>query len=211
MKVGILTNGSIVDYDFYRKKIDQYDLIVCADGGLAHAIKMDVIPQVALGDFDSTPDHVLKYFGSKGTKMITYPTIKDQTDTEIALDYAMEQNPDAIDILAGLGSRFDHSLGNVHLLRKALGKGVACRIVTQHNEISLIDKEIKIEGLIGDGVSLLPLTECVKGVYTTGLGYPIANGELCIGSPYGISNYMTQAKAHIKIASGLLLVIKFWE
>ncbi len=211
MKIGILTNGSIVDYSFYKDKIDHYDLIICADGGLAHAMKMDIIPQVALGDFDSTTDHVIQLFKSKGTEIIRYSTIKNETDTEIALLYALAQKPDAIDILAGLGSRFDHSFGNVHLLKKAADLGVPCWIITENNEITLIKDKIKVTGEIGDGISLLPFTETVSHVYTSGLAYPVEDGEFHIGAPYGISNYMTKSKAEIKIDGGLLLVMKYRE
>ena len=211
MNIGILTNGWIGDYDFYKKRLKKYDYIICADGGLAHASKMDLVPKVALGDFDSTPDHIVKYFHSRGTKIISYSTIKNETDTEIALDYALDQRPESIDILAGIGSRFDHSLANVHLLKKALEKGVFCRIISENNEIMVIDSEILLEGEEGEGISLLPLTELVSQVYTRGLAYPVVNGEFRLGAPYGVSNYMNHTKAEIKIGSGLLLVMKYRE
>lgn len=209
MKIAILTNGSIVDYDFYKERLKKYDYIICADGGLAHAMKLDLVPQAALGDFDSTPNHVVEFFHSKGTKIIKYSAIKNETDTEIALDFAMNKKPESIDILAGLGSRFDHSLANVHLLKKALDKGVFCQIVTEKNDIILIDSEIRLEGEEGDGISLLPLTETVSHVYTRGLAYPVRNGEFHIGAPYGVSNYMNYPLAEIKIDGGLLLIIKY--
>lgn len=209
MNIGILTNGSITNYNFYKEKLKKYDVVICADGGLTHAAKLDLVPQVALGDFDSTSDHTLKYFQSKGTKIIRYSTIKNQTDTEIALDYALNERPESIEILAGLGSRFDHSLANVHLLKKALEKDIPCTIVTEHNEIMLIDSGILLEGEEGEGISLLPLTEVVRGINTRGLGYPIKDGEFLLGAPYGVSNYMNHIKAEIKIDEGLLLVMKY--
>ena len=135
MKIAILTNGSISNYEFYKLKLKAYDLIICADGGLAHAYKMDIIPHVALGDFDSTSVEIVDYYRLKGCQIIEYSTIKDETDTEIALNYALDQNPERVDILAGLGSRFDHSLANVHLLKKGLEQKIPSRIITENNEI----------------------------------------------------------------------------
>lgn len=209
MKIGILTNGSIRDYNFYKERLKQYDIIICADGGLNHAIKLGLIPHVALGDFDSTPSDLVAYFESKGTKIVRYSKVKDQTDTEIALDYAMDKNPASIDILSGIGSRFDHSLANVHLLKKALDRGAYCHIITENNDIMVIDSKVQLKGQEGEGVSLLPLTETVSGVYTNGLAYPIKDGILRLGAPYGVSNYMTHAIAEIKIDGGLLLVMKY--
>lgn len=209
MKVAILTNGSIASYDFYKNKIKDYDLVICADGGLNHAYKMDLVPGLALGDFDSTSAQVVDYFVSKGTKLVRHPSIKNETDTEIALDYAMDQGPTHIDILAGLGSRFDHSLANVHLLKKALDHKLACSIITEHNQVMVMDSHISLRGQVGDGVSLLPLTQNVKGINTWGLAYPIKDGQFQIGQPYGVSNYMSEPEAKITISQGLLLVIKY--
>lgn len=209
MKIAILTNGSILDNEFYKSKLKDYDLVICADGGLQHAYHMELVPQIAIGDFDSTSPEILSYYQEKGCKMMKHPTMKNETDTELALDYAIDQKPSCIDILAGLGTRLDHSLANVHLLKKSLDQGVLTRIITENNEVMLIDSNIKIKGTIGDGVSLLPLTSSVTGVFTTGLAYPVENGSFHIGKPYGVSNYMTGTVAHIKLKSGLLLVIKY--
>lgn len=209
MKIAILTNGSVLDKEFYQAKIKDYDLVICADGGLQHAYNMGLLPQIAIGDFDSTSPEIRSYYQGKGCKMMTHPSMKNETDTELALDYAINQKPESIDILAGLGTRLDHSLANVHLLKKTLDQGVLARIITEHNEVMLIDSNIKIKGTIGDGVSLLPLTSSVMGVFTTGLAYPVENGSFHIGKPYGVSNYMTGTMAQIKIKSGLLLVIKY--
>jgi len=209
MKIAILTNGLVLDERFYQSKITDYDLVICADGGLQHAYNMGILPQIAIGDFDSTPPEILSYYQEKGCKMIKHPCMKNETDTELALDYALDKEPSVIDIFAGLGTRLDHSLANVHLLKKGLDRGIFSRIITENNEVMLIGSKIEIKGKVGDGVSLLPLTSSVTGVFTRGLAYPVENGSFHIGKPYGVSNYMTQMKAQIKLSSGLLLVIKY--
>lgn len=209
MKIVILTNGAIENYDFYQPKFQSYDFIICADGGLKHAYKLGVLPNVALGDFDSTPKELLKYYHQKGCKVIQYDTVKDETDTQIALEYAINQKPQRIDIFAGIGSRFDHSLANVHLLLKGLDHNIPIRILTEHNEIMVTDSSLEVMGEQGDGISLLPLTKKVTTIHTSGLAYPIEGGVFNIGEPYGVSNYMSETKAKIEIASGLLLVMKY--
>lgn len=209
MKIAILTNGLVLNNGFYKPRFNDYDLVICADGGLRHAYNIGILPQVAIGDFDSTPAEILSYFQEKGCKMVKHPSMKNETDTELALDYALSKKPNYIDILAGLGTRLDHSLANVHLLKKILKQGILGRIITENNEVMLIDSQIRIKGTIGDGVSLLPLTSSVTGVFTTGLAYPVEDGSFHIGKPYGVSNYMTQTMAQIKLSRGLLLVIKY--
>lgn len=209
MKIGIITNGLVLDYEFYKEKLKDYDLLICADGGLKHAFKLGIIPHVAIGDFDSTPPEILAHYQKTKCEFIEYAVRKDETDTELALDYALAKNPSDVHVLVGIGTRFDHSLANVHLLKKALDHGILARIITENNEIMLVDSDVKIEGEIGEGISLMPLTQSVNHVFTTGLEYPIDNGTLEIGKPYGVSNYMTHTTGRIQFKSGLLLVIKY--
>lgn len=209
MEILILTNGHIDDYEFYKKRLKGYDLIICADGGLNHAYKLRLLPQLAVGDFDSTSKEILKYYYTRGCKFLEHPARKDETDTEIAINHAIEQKPRKIDIFAGIGSRFDHSLANVQLLKKGLDAKIDMRIITEHNEIMLIDSRIDIGGELGDGVSLIPLTMEVSGVNTKGLEYPLQNAKLYFGQSYGISNYMIKDRASIEIEEGLLLVAKY--
>ena len=79
--------------------------------------------------------------------------------------------------------------------------------MNDQNTVCLIEDEIELKGKEGQLVSLLPFSEKVEGVYTTGLAYSLIDGILPAGSPIGVSNYMISSKASIKIKKGLLLII----
>ena len=115
MKVLILTNGEYGDYSFC-KNIETFDKIICADNGIKHARYLQVSPDYILGDFDSGSVEDLEYFRKQGLHIEQVPTIKDETDTELAIDKAISLGATSICIYGGLGSRIDHSLGNIHLL-----------------------------------------------------------------------------------------------
>jgi thiamine pyrophosphokinase len=66
---------------------------------------------------------------------------------------------------------------------------------------------LELRGLPGDLVSLLPLTEVVDGVHTTGLAYPLAGEPLLQGPARGLSNVMQAYEATISIEGGRLAVI----
>lgn len=206
MKVLILTNGEYGDYHFAHTT-SCYDYIICADNGIKHAMHLNLIPDCIVGDFDSADLKLLKQYESKGTKIHKYPKAKDETDTEIALNEAIKLKADKIDIFGGLGTRFDHTLANVHLLYKALSNNIKARLINSHNIVYLIKDHCKIEGEEGDLVSLLPFTERVTGIDTDGLAYPLNNAVFEIGHPYGVSNYLTHKEAHVAIRSGVLIVI----
>ncbi|MDF2613593.1 MAG: thiamine pyrophosphokinae [Clostridia bacterium] len=207
MKCLIFTNGDYGNYSFCDH-IEQYDFIICADNGMKHARHLGVSPDLIVGDFDSTPLGDLQYFKDKNVPIEALSPIKDETDTEIALDRAIERGAKQVDLYGGLGTRMDHSLANVHLLYKALRKGVRASLMNPYNTVTLIDKSATIYGRKGDIVSLLPFSAEVSGIHTTNLGYPLKEGTLLAGKPLGVSNYMLKQTASISIKQGLLLVIQ---
>ena len=59
MRAVIIGNGTIRNYDSIFKYIHKDDFIICADGGIRHAVKMEIVPDLIIGDFDSLD--VIKY------------------------------------------------------------------------------------------------------------------------------------------------------
>ncbi|KZE75730.1 hypothetical protein AV654_24980 [Paenibacillus elgii] len=64
-------------------------------------------------------------------------------DTEMAFTQALEHKAGEIVLLGVLGSRWDHSLANVHLLRKALAAGIRCRITDADDRPIARDQQLK--------------------------------------------------------------------
>lgn len=196
----IVAAGSIDDYSFHRSLIKD-DYIIAVDGGYDHLILMGVTPDVLIGDFDSIkilPD----------IKSVKYPKEKDFADSAIAVDTAIDLGYKDLLMLGFIGTRFDHTLANVYLLKHINERGAKGLIKNEKNEICIIDKEIEINGEIGEKLSLIPLSDVVTGISTIGLYYPLSNADMHIGVSIGVSNVLTQKKAKISIKSGLLLCIK---
>lgn len=206
MNVLILTNGSYGDYSFCKRE-ETFDYIICADRGLSHAKKLEMIPNLIVGDFDSTDLEDLMYFKEKGIQIETFNSHKDETDTELALLRAIEKGATEVTIWGGLGSRLDHSLANVHLLYKLLELKVKGKLVDPNNTVYLAEKHIVIHGQKGDVVSLIPFAGKVRGVTTKHLEYPLENADINIGTSLGVSNLLLQNTAEVWIEEGLLIVI----
>jgi len=208
MKIIIFSNGQIDHYNFVNNKITQYDLMICCDGGVRHTKALNRVPDYIIGDLDSSPKAIIEYYKSLNVDFKVFPTKKDETDTEIGIDFAITLGATHIDLYGATGNRFDHTLANIHTLMKALKAGVIARIIDEHNCIELIDKSIELTGAAGDIVSLIPLSTVVSSVCTFGLEYPLNHEDLKIGSSRGISNVMIGGTARITIDSGYLIVIK---
>jgi thiamine pyrophosphokinase len=149
---------------------------------------------------------------SHSIKMIKYPKEKDKTDTEIAIEFALENKASEI-LLFGMTSlsRMDHSLNNILLLKNLAEKGIINTLfVNSFTRLSAIKEHIIIYKRKGNLVSLIPLSQKVKGITTTGLKYRLKNGSLSRDKTRGISNILISKEAEIRIDKGVLLVIQIF-
>jgi thiamine pyrophosphokinase len=184
------------------------DFIICADKGANNAARLGIWPDVLIGDFDSIEPPFLEQFKSAGVKIISYPAEKDETDTQLALDYAMSLKPKEIILTGALGKRPDHSLANIFLLLRADDAGMKCSIVESRGKIYLTSKSMVIRGRPGDLVSILSLGKA-EGVDLTGFKYPSKDGVLDYRNPaLGVSNELVGDKGNISVSSGVVLVFQ---
>lgn len=206
MKAVIISNGNIQNQEKFSKTITRADLIICADGGAKHLRKMRILPHVIIGDLDSINLQDKSFFENNNIKIIKHPVDKDLTDTELAANYAMEQNAHDITFIGATGSRLDHTLANIFLLKKITEKKIKCRIIDDNNEIFLITDKITLKKT-NSFISLIPLTSKTEGVTTTGLKYELNNAEIKFGTSLGISNQILNEKATISLKKGILCVV----
>ncbi|HBN95603.1 MAG TPA: thiamine diphosphokinase [Firmicutes bacterium] len=182
-------------------------VVICADGGARLARAWGITPQIILGDQDSLDEATEEYWQSKTIPFQRVSAVKDQTDMDLAVDYALGQGATSITLVGGWGSRIDHALGNVELLyRLALG-GVQNWLLTKEHRLSAFCKEFRAKVNLGSVVSLIPLSPEVLRVSTTGLLYPLHGVTLHKGSTLTISNVDADADISVRIADGVLLAI----
>jgi len=213
MTAVIISHGSINDMQYHRKVINRKimredDLIICADGGAYYAQKMGLEPHAIIGDFDSCDEHFMENF--KNSEIIKHFKKKDKTDTELAVDYAIEKNQKYIILLGSIGSRLDHTLANFGLLKMMFEKGVKGEIIDDNNQAFLVSDRARINGR-GCFISLIPFWGDVSGVTLKGFEYPLSNDTLKMGSSRGVSNVLQDEYGEIEIKNGLLLVVKARE
>jgi thiamine pyrophosphokinase len=207
MKTVIISSGEIYDYDFCHDIVHSADRIICADGGTRHAINMKLIPDVIMGDMDSSAAQYIEYFRKKGVEVIQYPQDKDKTDTHICVEFALTFSRSII-LLGATGSRIDHMIANISLLKLGIERNIPISVMDNKNHIHMIKDSISLEGNKGDFFSLIPFTEKVEGICTRGAHYELKDAEMELGDPYGVSNYFENNIVEVSIKKGYLLVIK---
>jgi len=211
--VNIISGGRLGDQSFFQEKITGMEncLIICCDGGVRHVQYSGMKPDVIIGDMDSIDPALLASYSTSGIKIIKHPANKDFTDTELALDYALDLNPEVIFIWGALGGRIDHALANVFLLCRGQEKGIRTCLIDEYGEAFVLEKETSFTNEIGKTVSLIALSSEVTGINLTGFLYPLKDGTLAMGASRGISNVIADVRAGISIRQGRLLVIKYWQ
>ncbi len=207
MRVVIIANGPLLRPPLYRPVVEKNDLIVCVDGGASKALELGFKPQVVIGDMDSMRVSLREQLQEEGCRFFEYPSRKDETDSELALRYALSQGATELIMLGALGGRIDHTLANVMLLALPELQDVKVRLVEGDQEVLLIRGEVVIEGQLGDTLSLLPLSGDVVGIYTEGLEYPLHDGTLRFGAARGVSNTLVASQARVRVEKGLLLAV----
>lgn len=209
MRRALIAAGGTLGPEALRR-IRADDFRIGVDRGALFLLQAGYPPHLALGDFDSVTAEELASIRAAAAEMQTCdPVDKDWTDTELAFREAVRRGFRHIAIVGALGSRFDHSLANVHLLRQAHEAGCELTIADERNEIRLCAGHCRLEA---DEhyryVSLLPLTPEVRGVTLEGFRYPLRDATLRLGWSLGVSNELAGVAGTIDVAEGLLLVIR---
>lgn len=210
-RILIITGGKIED-DFLAERISkvQYTMMIAADHGLVISDRLKLPLDFIVGDFDSVPQEILQKYNELSTPIKTFPKEKDKTDTQIALELALMQNPSEIDIIGATGSRLDHTMANIHLLILPLQLKIKACLLDRNNKIYLKNENFTIlkNEQFGDCVSLLPFTEQVSGLTLKGFKYPLNHIVLTTGTSLGISNEIVEEEAKIELSEGILLVVE---
>ncbi len=209
MKCLIVAGGTPPKTSLFKKHISEASLIIAADRAAELFDTICLSPHVIVGDFDSADLSVIERFSNRGVKLVTLPCEKNETDTQAAVDYALEKGADSIVILGATGMRQDHTLANLSMLVRARRAGADCRIIDSYNEITAVLGEYELCGHIGQTISIIPYSSDIT-VNATNLKYPLCNLELCLGSSRGISNVIIKSPVHLSVSGGFALVAKIF-
>ncbi len=191
------------------------DYVICADGGFDYADKEQIIPDVIIGDFDSSSfSRVMEVIESgkeySYVEIIRTKPEKDDPDTMMCVRHAMDKGYDSIVIVGGLGGRLDHTIANIQTLSHILDNGGTGWIIDGGNKATMLNgpSGIILEQEGSDYFSIYSFTEKCTGIYEINAKYPLEDASLNQSFPIGTSNEFLKGPAVIKVDQGKLLVIK---
>lgn len=185
--------------------------IIGVDGGALALLEAGIIPQLAIGDFDSVSERSLEKLEEVIPQVIKLPTDKDLTDTEAALLYISENlTVNTIEMYGLFGGRVDHLISNLWLVFQPRYQALIDKIVmrAEKNSISFYkpgtytvkkEKDKKYLSFIG----MTPLTE----VTLKNTKYPLDKVDYQMPIAL-VSNEFIADDMQFSFSSGLVAVIQ---
>lgn len=190
--IALVANGEILIDSKIHPLLKQFSYIIAVDGGLKHCDRMEITPNLIIGDLDSIPPDLLTKYAH--IPIHKYPVKKDETDIELAVNQALKLKPESVTLFGALGKRTDHTLSNLFLASRYPD---LMKIQTEWEVISFAKSQKFIICFPGQVVSLYPLGIPARGVTTHGLEWELRDATLnqdfvsqsnvCLGEGFTIS------------------------
>ncbi|MDO4178729.1 MAG: thiamine diphosphokinase [Phascolarctobacterium sp.] len=185
---GIVIAGGRKPSDAWLKEIAIGKEIYCADKGIEVALSNNLLPEILLGDCDSTEKIFYDKAQALGVEISLHPSAKDDTDLQLLLKNLPKQNY----LFTGIwGGRFDHLYANVFSLLNFKLQGQKQVVMADEKEVMLLvcaSEEYKIKlNVQPKAVSLLPLSDKAS-VSIKNVRWELENSNLSMLNPYAISN-----------------------
>ncbi len=178
------------------------DLLIAADAGYLHLKKLNIEPDILIGDFDSMT-------APENREVIVHPVMKDDTDTMLAIKLGFEKGYKDFVIYGALGGeRTDHTVANIQSLAFIVDHG-GSGIIVGDGEIFTIVKndEITITKGKNPTFSVFAYGGLAEGVTINGAFFNVENISVSPFYPLGVSNKIKDDKATVSVRNGCLLVV----
>jgi thiamine pyrophosphokinase len=182
--------------------------VIAADQGFATAAVLGLRVDLLVGDLDSVTADDLDRARAEGVSIDRHPVSKDRTDLAIALDAAAEQGAGEVTVVGGHGGRLDHLLAGLLLLAEPAYADMRISALMGPAVVTVIRGGATLHGPVGDLLSLIPVHGPARGIDTTGLEYPLRDGELLPGSSRGVSNVLRDPAASVTVREGVLMAVQ---
>ena len=178
--------------------------LLAADGGANHLARLGLRPAAVVGDLDSISAETRAWLG-EGT-MIDRPD-QDRTDLDKALEYAFDDlEIERVTVLAALGGRTDHDVGNLGLLAR-LAMGERLQFVTDEQTVLAVTGDANLAATPGETWSFWTFDPTVR-VTIEGVRWPIKDVEISAATNPSISNEAIKNHVRINADGGSVIVVR---
>jgi len=206
MKIGICASGPSSEL-----MLPQVDYLIGVDRGASTLIAHGYIPNEMIGDFDSVTEEEFIQLTKLIPKYERVSSLKDETDTDLALMHAVQLAPSEVLVTCVTGGRLDHQEAAFRSVQRFQLEhpAISFRIMNKQNVIQyllpgthcLLSDEFKY-------VSFFALSETIQEVSLKGVKYETDKVRMEQTSTLFTSNEIIEDKASISFSNGICLMIK---
>ncbi|EJF84385.1 thiamine diphosphokinase [Candidatus Bartonella washoeensis] len=182
----ILLNGDVCITDRLRNQI-RNSRVIAADGGMRHAEALNVVPELWLGDFDSSDQTLIGKYDDIPREV--FPSDKDMTDSALACERALQKGAKRL-ILCGAfgGERSDHSLSHMMQALVMAEKDISVLLTSGFEEgWPVLPKPFCADLPEGCLFSIIGFSD-LQGLTLSGVKWPIYGKNVPFGSSLTLSN-----------------------
>ena len=191
------------DYCGIPDDLARADYVIACDHGWQHAQALGLVPDLIVGDFDSSP------CPDTGIPVWKMPSEKDDTDTMLAVRHALSQGYRDIAICCAFGGRLDHTLANIQSGAYIAARKGRARLLSSDTDALIFTGGCEsFPRRKGWSLSVFALSDRCSGITIQGTKYQCENGSLENAFPLGVSNVWTEEEAVIRVSEGILMVMQ---
>lgn len=213
-KHGILVTGGVAPRpSLLRSLCDTYSdaLCYCADAGADLCCAAEVVPDALIGDMDSLSEETKSWLQEAGVPEMVYPSEKNYSDTQLAVEALFAQGVDEIIVIGALGGRMDHELANMMLLVTYGRQGKSLVFWDDINRMRYIGPGQHQLDRVNGYVGIVPFSDNGMQLSIEGMYYPLKDTAVPFGESRLISNVFAQedtAYFNITYGDGVLVLCK---
>ena len=191
------------DYCDIPEELRAAEHIIACDRGWQYAERLDLTPDLIVGDFDSAPP-------PEGNSHIErVPTRKDDTDTMLAARHALAAGYREIAVCCAFGGRLDLTLAYIQTAAWLVSRGARVRLVgVDTDALVFAGGTERFPRRDGWSLSVFALSDVCEGVTIRGTKYECESVSLTSAFPLGVSNVWASPEAVISARSGILMVMQ---
>ncbi|WP_339759436.1 thiamine diphosphokinase [uncultured Hoeflea sp.] len=197
--------GGVLEIDDRVLTLMQGVRVIAADGGMRHAQSLGVLPEVWVGDFDSTPEGLSEFHAA--TPRMPFPAEKNFTDGELAIEQAIERGATRLVLVGSFGGpRTDHALSHLLQAVTLAERGFDVVLTSGLEEaVPLLPGSRMLDLPAGSLFSVVAFT-ALTGLSLAGAKYPLDEADIAFGASRTISN-VAVGPVTASLGSGRALII----
>jgi len=175
-----------------------------ADKGALFLAKKKIHMAFSIGDFDSVSENEQSWIELYSDEVIALNPVKNNSDSEAAVDEAVRRGYRMIYIVGATGVRLDHEIVNIRLCWKYPDRVIL--LDDQNRSVALGEGAHRIQK---NGYQYLSLfAENSSEISLNGFKYELDHRVITERDLYGLSNELTGETGEIYVHRGSILVIQ---